>query len=143
MRPSPWLADFLKTYERFRPTAYLPTKKDRWTIGYGHTNNVKEGDKCSMDTALEFLADDMSWAVEAVELHVTVLLTQNQFDALCSLTFNIGEPAFSESTLLRKLNDRDYGGAAAEFPKWDRQCGKKLAGLDARRLCERNHFLTP
>jgi len=73
---------------------------------------------------------------------VTVYLAQNQFDALVSFTFNVGNQAFLESTLLRKLNKGDYVGATAEFSKW---CmgGKplhRIEGLARRREAERREF---
>ncbi len=142
MTPSPWLYDFLKQYERFRPTAYLPTKHDVWTIGYGHTRGVKEGDCCTMQDAEDWLHADTAAAASAVSRLVIVALTQQQYDALCSLTFNIGSGAFAASTLLRKLNNYDYAGAAAEFPRWNKQAGKVLDGLTARRAAERDHFLS-
>lgn len=137
---STWCYDFLKQFEKFRPTAYLPTKKDKWTIGWGHTSGVKEGDTCTTEQAMTWLHDDIATAVAAIHAHCTADLTQPQFDALVSLVFNIGTGAFEESTLLRKLNDRDYGGAAAEFPRWDKQAGAVLNGLLARREAERKHF---
>ena len=138
---STWVYDLLKSYEKFRPTAYLPTKKDKWTIGWGHTAGVKEGDTCTVAQAETWLHDDMATAVSAIHAHCTADLTQAQFDALVSLVFNIGAGAFEESTLLRKLNDKDYGGAAVEFPKWDRQAGVELDGLERRRLAEQKRFL--
>lgn len=143
MTPSAWLYAFLKQYERFRPTAYLPTPRDVPTIGYGHTRGVKMGDTCTMAQAEEWLAQDVVGASMAVNAYVTKPLTQNEYDALVSLTFNIGTGAFGTSTLLRKLNAGDMAGAALEFPKWDRQAGATLPGLLARREAEKAHFLTP
>ncbi len=143
MQPSSWLFDFLKNYEKFRPTAYKPTPKDKWTCGYGHTSGVTQYTVCTMSEATEWLQHDTDSAALAINTHVTVPLTQSQFDALCSFTFNCGIGAFVESTLLRKLNDRDYGGAAAEFPKWDHQAGTELPGLENRREAEKKRFETP
>lgn len=138
---SSWVYDFLKSYEKFRPTAYLPTKNDVWTIGWGHTRGVKEGDTCTTDQAMDWLHADMATATASIHAHCTADLEQHQFDALVSLVFNIGVGAFEESTLLRKLNDRDYGGAAAELPKWDKQKGVELGGLLTRRLAEQKRFV--
>ena len=143
MTPSDKCFAIIKNFEQFRPTAYKPTRKDVWTCGWGHTHGVIETTTCDHDQAQEWLEDDMSVAVEAVNKHVTVPMTQNQFDALVSLVFNIGEPNFTESTLLRKLNDRDYGGAASEFLKWDDQAHVELPGLERRREQEKALFLTP
>jgi GH24 family phage-related lysozyme (muramidase) len=72
---------------------------------------------------------------------VKVPMTQGQFDALVSLVFNIGRAQFATSTLLRLLNVGDKAGAAAQFPRWNKQGGVVLAGLTARRELERQRFL--
>lgn len=141
MTPSPWLYSFLEQWERFRPMAYKPTKNDRWTIGYGRAHDVKEGDTCTLDQAKQWLQEDTVWASNAINTYVAAPLTQNQFDALCSLVFNIGGPAFEGSTLLHELNDKHYTAAADEFLRWDHQNGVVLAGLRDRRKAERDHFL--
>lgn len=126
----------IRSYEKFRPTAYKPTPNDTWTIGFGHTRGVKEGDCCELHDGEDWLHADVAVAEKAVNSNVTVPLTQNQFDALVSLVFNVGLPP----TLIRLLNDGDYAGAAAEFPKWRKQAGRVLAGLVARRKTERDLF---
>lgn len=141
LKPSPWLYDFLKNYERFRPTAYLPTPKDVWTIGWGHTHGAKEGDTCDQAQALKWLEDDVEIAAYTVRTYVQVPLTQNQYDALVSLCFNIGVGNFLHSSLVDLLDRGHYALAAAQFPRWDRQAGKELDGLEKRRIAEMNHFL--
>lgn len=141
LTPSPWLYTFLRNYEKFRPTAYKPTPKDVWTCGFGHTRGVDENTTCTMEQAEAWLAQDAAEDVHDVNGKVTVALTQEQFDALCSLAFNIGETNFNGSTLLRKLNASDYEGAAAQFPRWDKQADEVLNGLLARRDAEMAHFL--
>lgn len=86
--------------------------------------------------ALELLAIDLVRFEDAINRLVEVPLTQNRFDALVSLSFNIGTGAFESSTLLSKLNDRDYAGAANEFGRWNRAGGRVLAGLNKRRAEE-------
>lgn len=140
MRPSAHCYDIVKGIEKFRPTAYLPTPKDVPTIGYGHTRGVKMGDTCTLQDGEDWLAADMAHAAASVTHAVSMPLTQNQFDALVSLVFNIGGPQFLASTMLRKLNDRDYAGAAAQFPRWNKQAGKVLKGLTTRRAIERALF---
>jgi lysozyme len=153
MIPSPWLFAFLKNYEKFRPTAYPATAAERakgiWTIGYGHTGGVKENDTCSLAQAEEWLHQDVTTAAVQVNNAVHVTLTQNQYDALVSLVFNLGmgrrdgvKGDIADSTLLAKLNARDYAGAAAQFSRWDHQAGKELPGLEKRREAEAAHFLT-
>lgn len=151
MQPSPWLWQFLKNYERFRPTAYPATAEERrrgiWTIGWGHTKGVKEGDTCTMGQADQWLHDDTMEACRHVNEAVTVTLTQAQFDALASLFFNCGYGRkdgipndLADSTLLKLLNAGDYEGAAGQFKRWDRQAGKELDGLLKRREAEAQHF---
>lgn len=141
MQPSPWLWDYLKAREQFRPCAFKPTKRDVWTIGYGHTAGVKPGDTCTLEQGHALLEGDVAWAVEAVNRAVTVPLTQSQFDALVSFVYNVGAPAFFTSTLLKKLDAGDYAGAAAEFARWNHQGGEVLEGLTVRREQERDRFL--
>lgn len=135
--------NLIKKWEGLRLEAYKPTPNDVWTIGWGHTKGVFPGMKINRDTAQKYFEEDVKWAVDAVNRLVKVGLTQNQFDALVSLTFNIGETAFGRSTLLKKLNAGDYDGAADEFPKWKYQSGKVLKGLVRRRSEEMEYFLTP
>lgn len=143
MVPSAWLYTYLKSKERFRPTAYPATADERrrgiWTKGYGHTKGVKEGDTCSLAEADELLHQDVINAVMVVRKLVHVLLSQEQFDALVSLVFNVG-PEPLEKTLGRKLNAGNYEGAAAEFTRWDHQNGVWVRGLDVRRDEEAAHF---
>lgn len=116
--------------------------KGVWTIGYGHTLGVKEGQKCSQDQADSWLAEDVSWAEASVNRLVHVPVTQEEFDALVDFTFNVGVGAFANSTMLRRLNVNDHGGAAAEFLKWGYAGGVEVAGLLARRAAERQEFLS-
>jgi lysozyme len=110
------------------------------TIGWGHTNhNGRQFDVSSIWTQAECDAEfdsDMAVFVAAVNRLVIVPLNQDQFDALVSFTFNVGETNFRASTLLKKLNAGDYVGAAQEFQRWNKADGKILPGLTRRRACE-------
>lgn len=134
--------NLIKKWEKLKLVAYLPTPDDVWTIGWGHTLGVKKGDRITKDQAQEFFIQDKQWAEDAVNQKVKVPLTQEQFDALVSLVFNIGANAFSRSTLLKKLNRKDYQGAADQFNVWVKQKGKTLTGLVRRRAEERSYFLS-
>lgn len=109
-----------------------------WTIGYGHAllpgETYPHG--ISEPEALELLRRDAQAAADTVNVRVCVPLTQGQFDALVSFTFNVGGYAFGKSTLLRLLNQGDYAGACAELPKWRKGGGKVLPVLVARRARE-------
>jgi lysozyme len=132
----------IKSFEQLRLTAYKPTPNDVWTCGYGHTKGVKEFDTCSIEKANEWLLQDCGDAIDCVNHDVTAGINQNQFDALVSLVFNIGGGNFKESSLLRKLNEGDFSGAAEQFLRWDRQKGKVLLGLTRRRQAEKALFET-
>lgn len=117
-----------------------------WTIGIGTTVypngiKVKKGDKCTLEQAKEYFAHDLNRFEASVNNLVKVPLSQNQFDALVSLTYNIGSGNFASSTLLKKLNAKDYQGAADQFPRWNKAKGKVLNGLVRRREAERALFL--
>lgn len=130
----------IKSFEQLRTQAYLPTGKDVPTIGYGHTDGVQMGDTCTEDEADAWFDDDVAWAENAVERHCTIDLTDNQFGALVSITFNIGQGNFDSSTLLRDLNANDIADASAQFLVWDKQRGGELPGLKRRRVAERALF---
>lgn len=132
--------DLIKSFEGLRLDAYMPTPDDVPTIGYGHTKGVQMGDSCTEEQATDWLREDCGDAEECVNKFVRVPMTQNEFDALVSLTFNIGCGAFKGSTLLKLLNNADYDGAAAQFPRWSKQAGNTLAGLVRRREAERRMF---
>ncbi|MCH0685594.1 lysozyme [Escherichia coli] len=113
-----------------------------WTIGYGHTGlEVKPGLVWTQAQADAALIADLSVCENAVSHLVKVKITQNQFDALISFSFNLGSGNLASSTLLKKLNAGDYKGAADEFPKWNKAAGKVMNGLVARRTAERELFL--
>lgn len=116
------------------------------TIGVGHTSvagppKVVEGMKITRAESDEILSRDLKDVEKTVNRLVKVDLTQNEFDALVSLVFNIGGGAFGKSTLLKRLNAGDYRGAAEAFLSWDKAGGKTLSGLTKRRKQERTQFL--
>lgn len=111
------------------------------TVCYGHYDQrLKVGTRFSETECLIYLKEDLAAAEKAVKELVTVPLTQGQYDALVSFTFNVGTDAFRRSALRRKLNEGKYDEAAAEFPKWIYSRGKKLKGLVNRRNNERKLF---
>lgn len=129
----------VKKFEGCKLTAYL-CPAGIPTIGYGHTHNVKLGDTCTQQQADEWLEDDFFHATSDVKAVVKVPLTDNQLDALASFVFNLGVRKLIQSTLLKKLNAKDYTGAANEFDKWVFAAGKRLNGLIARRAAEKALF---
>ena len=130
--------DLIKKFEGCSLTAYkCPAGVN--TIGYGHTKGVKLGDVITQEQAEQFLKDDLKVFESTVNLYVlpNCDLTQNEFDALVSLCYNIGGTNFKNSTLLKKLVAHDKEGAANEFDKWVLSKGKKLQGLVNRRKAEK------
>ena len=136
--------DLIKHFEGLRLTAYQ-CSAEVWTIGYGTTftalGPVKEGDRITESEAETLLMSDVRLFEHRVRDNVLVQMTQHQFDALVSFTYNVGSGALSGSTLLRKLNRLDIGGAADEFLRWNRADGKVVEGLTKRRKAERAMFL--
>lgn len=143
----------IKSFEGLRLTAYRDVA-GVWTIGYGSTRYhdgrpVKPGDKLiNAVQASAIFANTLGQYEDAVNSNVKVPLTQCQFDALVSFTYNEGTFAFKESTLLRKLNTKDYAGAADQFLVWnkitDPKTGRKVEydTLTKRRAAERRLFLS-
>jgi lysozyme len=160
MIPSKACIDLIKACERLELKSYL-CPAGIPTIGYGHTEGVDLGQELhGADEAERLLAHDLEQVAPIIAKHVTVPLTQGQYDAITSFVFNAGPGAPGgkdgfvwlkardaqrrpvHSTMLRKLNAGDYQGAAAEFPKWARGGGKILGGLVTRRAAEQKLFLS-
>jgi lysozyme len=114
------------------------------TIGWGHTNATgRQFDADAVWTQAECdaaLREDMERFEAAVRSHVKVGLAQCQFDALVSFAYNCGIGNLKSSTLLRKVNRRDFAAAAREFGKWNKAGGRVLPGLTRRRAAEATLF---
>lgn len=127
--------------EGYSEKAYIPVAGDVHTIGFGTTQGVKPGDTITPHKALARAASDISKFEGALKQCVKVPLTQGEYDAYISLSYNIGSGAFCRSTLVEKLNRQDYQGACEEILRWDKQQGKRLSGLTKRRQEEYNKCL--
>ena len=132
--------NLIKSFEGLRLHAYK-CPAGVWTIGYGHTKGVKKGDMITELKAETLLIIDLQSSENAINSLVKVPLTPNQFDSLASFVFNVGSGNFQKSTLLKKLNNKDYTGASNEFGKWVFANKKKLLGLVKRREAEKELFL--
>jgi lysozyme len=129
-------------FEKLRLKAYQDSG-GVWTIGYGHTRGVREGDLTSTTQAIHFLHEDVDVAEHDVTtLCIDIPLTQSMFDALVSLVFNIGVHNFAGSTMLKFLQTHQYMAAAAEFLRWRYDNKHELMGLARRRAAEAVLFLT-
>ncbi|MGF1542867.1 MAG: lysozyme [Pleurocapsa sp.] len=137
--PSQKCIDLIKRWEGFRSRAYLcPAGVP--TIGYGHTKRVKMGDTITHQKAEELLFEDVAIFANAVNRLVSVPLSQNQFDALTSFTYNLGIGAFGKSSLLLALNKKQYTVAASWFSRYVYAGKTRLPGLVRRREEEKRLF---
>ena len=138
--------EIIKGFEGFSSEPYL-CPANVWTVGYGATRGSTGGPVdpdmgvISEAEAEALLVRDLESSERWVRRLVKKALTDNQFSALTSFTFNVGCGALQRSTLRMKLNRREYLGAADEFPKWRRAGGRILAGLVGRRAAVRALFL--
>ncbi|KJS42728.1 MAG: glycoside hydrolase family 24 [Rhodospirillaceae bacterium BRH_c57] len=114
----------------YRDVAGVPT------IGYGTTEGVKMGDTITKPEAMARAKTDVQAFEGALRRCVKVPLHQHEYDALVSISYNIGPGAFCRSTLVRKLNAGDYVGACAEILRWNRAGGRVVQGLVNRRKAE-------
>jgi lysozyme len=130
----------IRRFEGLRTKAYK-CPAGVWTIGYGHTSaagapKVDAGTVVSTLQAEEILKKDLEKFEGAVTRLVKVPLTANQFAALVSFVYNVGEGAFAKSTLLKKLNKAEYDAVPGELAKWVKAGGRTLTGLVNRRAAE-------
>ena len=140
MKASQKAIDLIREFEGFEAKPYADAVGIP-TIGYGHVILKGEHfDELTESEAVELLCKDLEKAEACILREVSVTITQEQFDALCSFVFNLGCGAFIRSTLLQKLNNGDAPGAADEFARWNKAGGKVLAGLTRRREAERELF---
>jgi lysozyme len=128
-----------ESFEGLKLTSYQDSV-GVWTIGYGHTNGVQQGQTITMQQAEAFLVADVAWAVAFVNHVLTVLVTQGEFDALVDFVFNLGSGTLAHSTLLQLVNSGNFAAAANEFEKFDHAGGVVVAGLLRRRVAEKQIF---
>lgn len=107
------------------------------TVGYGETKGVTMKSKTTPDRALVQLLSSANRHADDIRQCINVPLYQHEFDAYVSLAYNIGAGNFCRSTLVKKLNAKDYAGACAAIDDWVYAGGKKLPGLVKRRSRER------
>lgn len=124
--------DALKAREALRLKAYLDGGGVP-TIGWGHTRGVALGQTCTEYQAGQFLNTDLQLVYHDILNIVEVSLSQGQFDGLADWWFNVGTGHAKASTLVAKLNAKEYDAAAAEFIRWIYDNGKVQRGLAKRR----------
>lgn len=135
----------IRESEGFEAKAYKDTG-GVWTIGYGTIKypdgtRVKSGDTCTKEQAELWLINDCKWVDACLDKHIKVKLNQNQFDALASFVYNVGEIAFVKSTMLTLINQSKFGLAANQFDRWIYDNGKVINGLVNRRAKEKLLFM--
>ena len=137
-------------FEGFRADAYVDpaTGGEPITIGYGSTavaidKSVKLGDTVTKQEAEELLVYAINKKfLPSLKKYVKIPLTQEMVDACLSFIYNVGGGNFGSSTLVKKLNQKDYCGAGDEFLRWNKAAGKVLNGLTKRRNREKDLFLS-
>lgn len=141
MRTSPRGINLIKQHEGLRLEAYR-CPAGIYTIGYGHTAEVRRGDVIDAQRAEQLLAEDLR-KFEAVVNRECPGVNQNQFDALVSFTFNLGERNLMKSTLLTcvKANPNNLN-IRTELLRWNRANGEVLPGLIRRRKDEADLYFS-
>ena len=131
----------IKSFEGCRLRAYQDAA-GVWTIGYGHTRDVRRGDQITQFTAEEYLRMDIAEVVAQIET-LGLELSLPQLDALVSFVFNLGIGRLRRSTLLRYIREgRSADAIKKQFRAWvyAGKPPKKLKGLVTRREWESNRF---
>ncbi len=136
--------ELIKHYEGFSPTPYR-CPGGYITIGYGHV--IEKGEVFALPMPLtlaeKILKQDIAKAEKALAKNIKIPLTTNQRGALISFIFNIGEGAFSRSTLCRKVNAGLHQEVPNELRRWVWSNGEKLPGLMKRREEEAAMYISP
>jgi lysozyme len=125
----------IKKFEGCETTAYQDSV-GVWTIGYGHTKNVCQGDCITQGEADRMLDEEIAEYEGYINDMVKVDLEQNQFDALVAWVYNLGPTNLSQSSLLRELNNGNIAKVPSEMKRWNKAGGKTLQGLIRRREAE-------
>jgi len=135
--------DLIKRFEGFSPTIYI-CPAGYPTIGYGHVVRGDErdlfADGINEEEARDLLQRDVRWAERGVLRLIDVPLTDGQFDALVSFTFNLGTGALQRSTLRRKVNREEHAQVPREFMRWVWADGRRMKGLIKRRAAEARSY---
>lgn len=138
--PSPFIVRVIGSFEGWRSCTYYDIAGVA-TIGFGTTGDEARPGRCiTKAQGYEYLRRDVMTAARAVNSLVTVPLTQRQFDALVSFVYNVGVGAFADSTLLKKLNRRNYKSVSNQLMRWVIAGGAAVEGLRIRRKREGKIF---
>lgn len=127
--------ELIRNFEGCETSAYQDSV-GVWTIGFGHTKDVEEGQTCSMEDAETMLADEMDEYEGYINDMVRVDLQQHEFDSLVAWVYNLGPTNLGESTMLKVLNGGQFDRVPDEMNRWNRAGGEVLEGLVRRRQAE-------
>ena len=125
----------IKKFEGCELTAYQDSV-DVWTIGYGHTKGVEDGQEITQEEAEEMLASELDEYEGYINDLVECDLEQCQFDALVAWVYNLGPTNLRSSTMLKRLNSNDLEDVPSQIKRWNKAGGKVLNGLVRRREAE-------
>lgn len=132
----------IQQFEGFRTKAYKDVA-GVWTIGYGFTEGVSEGDVITRPEADTRLQRELRTYENAVMQECLLDPNQNQFDALVSFCFNVGVKGLQRSSVLKAHNRGDFQAAGRAFALWNKAGGKVWPGLTRRRAAEAALYLEP
>lgn len=142
MKASQKLIDAIKRFEDVRLQAY-PDSGGVWTIGYGHTKDVKKGDRITQYQAEQLLKEDLA-QFEAMANKVRGLNTQGKYDAVVDFLYNCGPGNFNSSTLKKYIEcNKATWEIQEQFLRWVYAAKQKLGGLVTRRIWEANRYAEP
>lgn len=132
--------ELIAKWEGFRNKAYQDIV-GVWTIGYGHTRNVRNGDTITKENAKKLLATEIERHTVKIFDYVKVPLTQGQYDALASFHYNLGANILKGTDLLNEINKQNWINASAEMLRFNKAGGRIVQGLVNRRKEEAQLFL--
>lgn len=142
MKASQKLIDAIKRFEGVRLQAY-PDSGGVWTIGYGHTKDVKKGDRITQYQAEQLLKEDLA-QFEVMANKVRGLNTQGKYDAVVDFLYNCGPGNFNSSTLKKYIEcNKATWEIQEQFLRWVYAAKQKLGGLVTRRIWEANRYAEP
>ncbi len=134
----------IKKYEGFRANAYRLAGETYYTIGYGESNaSINKNSKTTEAEASVFISRRLEELTKSLSKIVKVDLNENQYNALLSFIYNIGITAFTQSTILKRINSSEFDLASKEFDRWVKGAdGKPISGLVIRRKEEKQLFIS-
>jgi lysozyme len=140
MKASQRLIDYLKKVEGYSATAYK-CPAGVWTIGYGHTAGVKQGDKITQYQGEQFLKEDLVKFEDLANKTKYIGGSQGKFDAIVDFIYNCGAANWNSSTLKKYIeNGKATWEIQEQFLRWVKAGGKKIGGLVSRRIWEAARF---